>query len=33
MKKFDNLFYSVGKDLGISKERTFKNRTVKNPTS
>jgi hypothetical protein len=32
MKKFDNLFYSVGKDLGISKERTFKNRTVKNPT-
>ena len=31
-KKFDQLFYSVGKDLGISKERTYKNRTVKNPT-
>ena len=31
-KKFDQLFYSVGKDLGISKERTYKNRTMKNPT-
>jgi hypothetical protein len=31
-KKFDQLFYSVGKDLGISKERTYKNRTAKNPT-
>jgi hypothetical protein len=32
IKKFDQLFYSVGKDLGISKERTYKNRTMKNPT-
>jgi hypothetical protein len=32
IKKFDHLFYSVGKDLGISKERTYKNRTMKNPT-
>jgi hypothetical protein len=31
-QKFDQLFYSVGKDLGISKERTYKNRTMKNPT-
>ena len=31
-KKFDQLFYSVGKDLGISKGRTYKNRTMKNPT-
>ena len=31
-KKFDQLFYSIGKDLGISKERTYKNRTMKNPT-
>jgi hypothetical protein len=31
-KKFDTLFYSVGKDLGISKSRTYKNRTMKNPT-
>jgi hypothetical protein len=31
-KRFDKLFYSVGKDLGISKERTYKNRTMKNPT-
>jgi len=30
--KFDQLFYSVGKDLGISKTRTYKNRTMKNPT-
>ena len=30
-KKFDVLFYSVGKDLGISKERSYKNRTMKNP--
>ena len=29
--KFDRLFYSVGKDLGKSKTRTYKNRTVKNP--
>jgi hypothetical protein len=32
IKKFDQLFYLVGKDLGISKERTYKNRTAKNPT-
>lgn len=31
-KKFDQLFYSVGKDLGISTSRTYKNRTMKNPT-
>jgi hypothetical protein len=31
IKKFDSLFYSVGKDLGISKSRTYKNRTMKNP--
>jgi hypothetical protein len=31
-KKFDQLFYLVGKDLGISKERIYKNRTAKNPT-
>jgi hypothetical protein len=31
-KKFDQLFYLVGKDLGISKGRTYKNRTAKNPT-
>jgi hypothetical protein len=28
-KKFDQLFYSVGKDLGISKTRTYKNKTSK----
>ena len=32
MNKFDKLFYSVGKDLGISKSRTYKNKTAKNPT-
>jgi len=31
-KKYDDLFYSVGKDLGISKSKTYKNRTMKNPT-
>jgi len=31
-KRFDELFYSVGKDLGISNSRTYKNRTMKNPT-
>lgn len=31
-KKYDQLFYSVGKDLGISKSKTYKNRTMKNPT-
>lgn len=31
-KKFNNLFYSVGKDLGIYKSKTYKNRTMKNPT-
>ena len=31
-KRFDQLFYSVGKDLGISNSRTYKNRTMKNPT-
>lgn len=31
-KKYDDLFYSVGKDLGISKSKTHKNRTMKNPT-
>jgi hypothetical protein len=30
--KFDRLFYLVGKDLGKSKTRTYKNRTMKNPT-
>ena len=30
-KKYDDLFYSVGKDLGISKSKTYKNRTMKNP--
>ena len=30
-KKFDQLFYSVGKDLGVSSSRTVKNRTMKNP--
>lgn len=31
-KKYDDLFYSVGKDLGMSKSKTCKNRTMKNPT-
>lgn len=31
-KKFDQLFYSVGKDLGMSNSKTHKNRTMKNPT-
>lgn len=31
-KRFDQLFYSVGKDLGISNPKTYKNRTMKNPT-
>lgn len=31
-KRFDQLFYSVGKDLGISKSKTHKNRTMKNTT-
>ena len=28
-KKFDNLLYSVGSDLGIAKARTSKNKTTK----